>query len=337
MKIPFLLSFCWLTLSFFSGRPVHAEPPATPCVQAEELVRRGLKLRLNHQDQEALDLVIRAERLCSSSRIVAQRGLAEQALGQWLEAEAHVDQALSAKDDPWIAKHRHELEEAYLAIGDHLGQLQVELETPGAKEAELLVDGERIATLPLSAPLPLRAGSVIVAVQAPGHAPVSRPVVIPARGLARERFVLVPLLAPRPEVAAPQPVVVEKAPKRTVGTWRVLGGVGVALGGLALGMGVAGHVVREQNSRAWNADVACVTAPLDVEAPPLCQTRLERVALGQRLALAGYIGGGVLAAGGVVLLALPARWLPQLGKEKQRVVLVPHLGSTLGLVVSGLF
>jgi hypothetical protein len=52
-----------------------------------EMVEKGVQLRREHRDAEALEQFRQADKLNPAPRIKAQIGLAEQALAQWVEAE----------------------------------------------------------------------------------------------------------------------------------------------------------------------------------------------------------------------------------------------------------
>src|ERR1044071_3638585 len=82
-----------------AGATARADP------SSGEMVDKGIQLRREHRDAEALAQFKRAEQLNPAPRIKAQIGLAEQALGQWVEAERDLNLALSANEDPWIADH----------------------------------------------------------------------------------------------------------------------------------------------------------------------------------------------------------------------------------------
>jgi hypothetical protein len=71
--------------------------------------------------------------------VTAQIGMAEHALGLWVEAERHLVTALGAVADPWIQRHRQELETSLRIVRDHLGWLELR----DVEEATTLrIDGE---------------------------------------------------------------------------------------------------------------------------------------------------------------------------------------------------
>lgn len=316
------------------------------------------------QDEAALGEFRQANELCPSGRALAQMGLAEQALGQWLPAEEHLQQALD-KAEPWIRQRRAVLQRALRAVRQHVGQLEVVIGQPIAEEVTLLVNGENVGTLPLAAPVHLVAGTVTITVTALRHKPVVREAVIAAGELARETVELVRLPPPpRPAPREEKPAVAEE-PARAVppeavavvpaatgeapvggntgghgqGKGRLLRRVGIAglvLGVAGLGAGVAGHVLREQGARAWNADPACINADLEALPAP-CDERLRRVTMGQALALGGYVAGGVVVAAGVVLLALPSRVTERMDRALHGRVGLVAGAQAWGAIWSGTF
>lgn len=162
------------------------------------ILRRGVELRQQGRDEAALQEFRRAYQLSPEPRVIAQVAVAEQAVGHWVAASNHIGQALAASADPWIQRNRATLEQARQEIERHVGRLLV---TGGVTGAEVFVDGERVATLPMTA-VTVLAGSGVMEVRAQGFAPVSRTVRVAAGETARERVVLAPVQ--RAAEAAPQ-------------------------------------------------------------------------------------------------------------------------------------
>jgi tetratricopeptide (TPR) repeat protein len=180
-------------------------PGVTEVAESDALILEGLKLREQGKDSEALAVFVRAQELAPTPRALAQRALAEQALGQWAQAEAHLREALAATDDPWITRHRQALDGALAVIGDHLGYLQV---NGGLAGAELRLDGQPAGTLPLAAPLRVVVGRPLLEVALAGYYPVRREITIKAGSLSTEIVELValpqhPTVASAPGEAAP--------------------------------------------------------------------------------------------------------------------------------------
>src|SRR5258708_10427967 len=73
---------------------------------ADALLRRGVQLRREHRNGEALDVFQRAVAVSPTPTARAQVALAEEALGRWVEAELDLGAALGTVDCSWIAKNR---------------------------------------------------------------------------------------------------------------------------------------------------------------------------------------------------------------------------------------
>ena len=186
-------------------------------------------------------------------------GLAEQALGRWIDGEAHLARALEAGQDPWIAKYRGTLESSRAEIGKHLGSLYV---TGGPEGAELRLDGQPVGTLPLRRPLRLPLGTFSLEASVGGHVVVARAVSI-AAGLTAHEDLSAPAAAPASPAAAPAPVAVstresardEGPPEAASGRRRL---AWVAVGG-AVALAAAGGVVLflgNRDARSYNTTCA---------------------------------------------------------------------------------
>lgn len=97
--------------------------PAAAQEDADSLIHRGVEMRRQGHDAEALDTFTRALAIQASPRALAQVALAEQALGQWVAAESRLVAALANEDDPWIAGNREPLEAALATIRRHLAAI----------------------------------------------------------------------------------------------------------------------------------------------------------------------------------------------------------------------
>jgi hypothetical protein len=154
----------------------------------ESLVHKGVELRRQGKEREALEMFQRAAKIKETPRVSAQMGFAEQSLGKWVDAEAHLKAALAAETDPWIVKNRSVIQEAQRTVALHLGSLEVWGDPVGA---EILVDGQPAGTLPSSGAIRLPLGEVTVTVRQPGYAEVTRVVQVRvAGGLMRENVTL---------------------------------------------------------------------------------------------------------------------------------------------------
>src|SRR3569832_91379 len=68
----------------------------------DAVIARGVALRKEGDDQAARDLFMKVYERSHSARAAGQLGLAEQALGRWEEAEAHLREALRSPNDSWF-------------------------------------------------------------------------------------------------------------------------------------------------------------------------------------------------------------------------------------------
>jgi hypothetical protein len=301
--IQLLLSIILLTWSSNAAAAGHKKSESSDAGSEAALMRKGLDLRQKGQDEAALQEFRRAYELSKTGHALAQIALAEQALGRWLEAESHLTEALTRRES-WIGKNKKHLDQALNDIQGHLGSLEL----PGeAKDGTVKVDGVQMATLPLTAPLRVPAGSIALEVQAPGYLPILRNVV-PARGLAREQltFVAVPVAKPLPLVILPpQPPVgtvaeVAEKPLAARPTWGPARTVGVILGVAALGAlgtGVAFNVIHENRASSYKSN----NCEKD-NAPANCQSQYDSVHQAGYIMVGGYVGGAVLAGLATYLL-----------------------------------
>lgn len=284
---------------------------------AESLLRRGIEQRRRGEDTEALASFQAAHELDPTPRAKAQIGLAEQALGRWLDADKHLGEALSAGVDPWIVKNREALEGARATVEKHLGWLSV---TADAEGAELWIDGARRGSLPLSSPVRLVAGTAVVEVRAPGHEPVQRRVEVTAGATSRETFTLT-RARPAPPPEAPKTPAAPAARPSLVLPLSFLG-AGTAL----VAGGVASHVVATHNADVYNDDQRCFIAPLTRD--ERCGAQRTAAEVGRGIAIGAYVLGGLSLGAGVYFLVVRRAARPP------RVACSPSLG---GLVCSGRF
>jgi len=170
---------------------------------AEAIILKGLQLRTEGRDREALAEFQRAAALKETPRGTAQIGLAEQALGLWVDAEDHLKHAVEQDGDPWIQKNRRVLEDALSEVKSHLGTVEI-WGTP--EGAEVLLGGKPIGKLP-NARTRVPAADIQLLVRLGGYVDVSRVLQVPKRGHVREHVELVPLPTEpaRPVAAAAEP------------------------------------------------------------------------------------------------------------------------------------
>lgn len=294
-----------LVLALLAGL-LGAPRVASAEVPADVLIRRGVELRREGKNAEALELFREAHAAEPTPRARAQIALAEQALGLWIDAERDLVAALAALDDPWIRKNRASLEGALGVITSRLAFLDVTTTEAGAT---LWVNGTRTSTLPRARPLRVVAGELRLELAKPGFEGLRRTIEVSPGMTAREVMPLVPsrvaavatasvastMSLERPTPLDPPPRV---EPRRApLAGWAALGG-----GALLVATGVVGHVVYETNAAVWNDDARCLvgTATRD----ETCGAYGDRAEAARVAAIAGYgLGLAAVIVGAVVVLA----------------------------------
>ena len=156
----------------------------TAASEADAAISKGVELRRQGKNEEALEQFQKAFRLAPTPRAKAQIGLAEQAIGRWADAERDLGEALAEAGDPWITRQRLVLSEAMNVIRQHVGGLTIKGEPAGAV---VELDGEAVGVIPL-AERHVTAGEVVVTVRAPGYVSVTRKVYVTSGQLAAEIF-----------------------------------------------------------------------------------------------------------------------------------------------------
>jgi hypothetical protein len=315
---------------------VLAWPSSVWGADADELIREGVALRRKGDDLGALQRFQQAFQTDKSARVVAQIGLAEQALGRWVLAHEHLSQALAAKADPWMQKNRGVIEEALNLVSDHLGKIEI---LGGSPNAEVRIDGALRGTLPLAGPLLMSIGTVTIDISAPGFFPLQRTAVVRARQTTRESFDPLAPIPNRDRVASAATPTASKLDSPPTSTSEIVPPLGNAaseeatssdappegasdssssrrrsfkwiawgLGGGALGLGIFGWL--QQNSAADDFASGCFKDSMGtVQMLPgsktmvaQCRDLEDRVDSNFRLEVIGLVGAGVFAGTGLVL------------------------------------
>jgi hypothetical protein len=286
--------------------PVRAAEP-------EALVEKGLELRRNRRDAEALALFREAYLARPVPRTRAQIALAEQALGMWVEAERDLQLAL-AVEDAWIASHRETLRKARETIERHLGTLAVNAD---AARAKLWVQGVEIGELPIRA-LRVVAGAVRLEVRAEGYQTATRSVEVAPGATVVESFELEPIAHPAASLpasgspdaaganvlsratesapaakAAGTPLPQGADPRRTF-AWAALGTAGAFLSGA-----VAAQIISQESATRYNDDRHCFYG--DLSRDERCGVYRGQSEAAQTLANVGYVAAGALGVASAIL------------------------------------
>ena len=282
----------------------HAAQPS----EVEDLIRRGGDLRKKGQDARALPLYQKAYELARTPRTAAQLGLVEGQLGYRLDAEAHLTEALTAHDDPWVARYRAVLEQQLRKVKSGIGEVVIAGSPEGA---EAFVNGQRRGTLPLGRPVRLVAGAATIELRAPGFTTASKTVTVTAERAEHVTLNLVSVEAPRIAASELAPAPAAATTTADAGepgggsNWPSYGLIGAGLA--SAGAGVYWLVTRD----------ACGSLPPGA----MCRTSPRSAAPGWVL-----VGAGAAAvAGGIVLY------------HRRDVQVGLAVSSTVALVVKGSF
>lgn len=278
--------------------------------QVEQFLRRGVALRQQGRDVDALEAFLRARELSDEPRVLAQVALAEQALGRWVDAAQHLRAATAREDDPWIRRNTAALAGARDEIMRHVGGLRVR--GPGAR-GELRVDGSRVATLPAGEASVVLAGSREIEVREAGTTPWRRRVDVAAGALTE-----VEVPAQASETPVPQGFV---SPSRSRGgAQRTAGWSLVGVSALGLGAGFYGLLARDAAQRDFDGDPQCQGGGA---LPTVCRDRVDTADTMNAVMIAGFVSAGVLVATGVALVATA----PSSRAAVTRLVCAPGLRS----------
>ncbi len=302
-----------VALTLLAAR-AHAEGGA-----ADDAIARGIGLRRQHKDTEALAAFREAYVLSPTPRALAQVALAEAALERWVPAESDLLRALAAEDD-WIARQRPALQLALKEMQQHLSTLEVACAQP----AELWIDGALVTQLPTH-PLRVVARHIVLELHRVGFEIARREIDAPGGGVVREEVALEPLataVAPRPPLPATQPA--RDTSAQTTLAWVSAGAAAVFLAG-----GVAATLWGAAGANAFNGDSSCWSG---TKPGAHCSTDRSQVSTAEAVEAVGYPAAGLSALGSAVLfLSLPrsSRSAPQ-----ARTWCLPTLG---GLACGGTY
>jgi hypothetical protein len=247
-----------LVVSMFGAAVARAD-------DADALIKRGVELRRAGKDEAALEQFRRAYDVTPSPRALAQMGLAEQALGRWVDGEAHLVKALEAAQDPWIGKYRETLQSSRGEIARHLGWLLV---TGGPSGAQLRLDGRLAGTLPLDRPLRLPAATITLDAIADGHVLATRTVTVQPGETANEDLrppaasATAPPAVPRAAGLAASggsPTDLTASPKRATGDHRTLAWISTGTAVAAAITGGALLYLGNRDASEYNSRKDCTT------------------------------------------------------------------------------
>jgi hypothetical protein len=214
-------------------------PPAAraagPETEADVLIARGLELRRQEKQTDALDLFQRAHTIAPSPRTLGQLGLVEASLQLWAAAEGHVSAALATPNDPWVRTNRDFLARALATAKDHVGELEI----IGPAGTEISIDGKAAGSLPAMPVIRRSEGQTVVTAAGVGFKDFAKTVSIAGGARTSLAIVLDPVDSrPAAAVAPPVPLMTSPPPSPAAESqprsWKTWTGGALAAAGAGL-------------------------------------------------------------------------------------------------------
>jgi hypothetical protein len=292
------------------------ESRALAAEDVEQLIQQGNQMRREGDNEGAYRMFSRAYALSKTPRTTAQMGLCEYALLRFVDAEAHLAEALRARNDAWIVSKRADLKRSLDEVRSLLGWLEVVGRPEGA---EVEISGRTVGKLPLREPVRLPSGEVYLRVSREGYTSFRRAVLVPPGSSARvvidlDRMDLPPgVSAPVSENRAsdgPPPAIDVRTSASGANSWRwpaawVSGGAAALLAGA----GVWGWLVHDGKVKDFDAikqpgtnSPRCSTAASE-SGGGQCPVLLAEANQAKTIAVGAFVGAGVAAVLATVFFA----------------------------------
>ena len=278
---------------------------------AEAHITRGLELRRQRRDEDALAEFRAAYTLQKSGRALAQVALAEDAIGLWVEAEDAFEGVLSTNDDPWVEKWREQLATELRNLQTHLSDLDLNVSPP---TAEVRLNGVLSHPHAATATFRVVSGRVLVEVNAAGFESARRVLAVPPRARVAAKIALEASAAPPESEAPARPPLVVATPALRPATPssggeptsvpRVLALSALGLAGAAFVTGTVGAIERTSALNTYNNNVQCDYG--GVPRSVRCAGAASDFDKFTAVMTVGYVTAAVAAlTGGVLALTLP--------------------------------
>ncbi len=292
--------------------PASARADSSP---ADEAIQRGVALRRDHKDADALAEFRHAYALDGSARALAQIALAEASLEQWVDAERDLTRSL-ASEDPWVERQRPVLKLTLKEIDDHLGTLQV-LAPPGA---DLRLDGDGYGAAGPFMRVPAK--HLVLEIRAAGFEPDRREIDVPPNEVVRVSVALERARVAADSPRSPSPLAPIAVAPPTMKTARVGAWVASGVAAFFSVTGVAFAAYAADRAVHYNNNDECGDAPGSPRSTR-CAGYASQFQVAQAAELISFTLAGASAATAVVLFLLH----PRGEAGHARVRLVPTTGG----------
>ena len=234
---------------------VSSSASAQETAEVEAILKRGIQLRREGQDEAALAVFQEAEAQAPNSvRVLLHVATAAQAASKWLLADEYLRKADSHNNDPYYQRYRAEIDEVRNTTAQRVGHFRAVGEPSGA---EVILNGQVVGTLPMENPKTLEAGTYVLEVNKAGFYRLRRPISVPGGVLTRETVQL-------NERTGAEPVGegTGNSPAEPPSFW-ASSGMTWTLAGVAAAAGITSGVsffLRERAATHWNDNGRCLSS-----------------------------------------------------------------------------
>lgn len=303
-----------LTASLASTSPASAADP-----EVEARFKSGVELFKEADFRAALVEFRRAYEKSKNPKILYNIAQCEYQLTDYVAALATFERYL--KDAASVIDHarRVEVEEELPKLRARIASVTVRTNVPGARVS---IDDEPVATTPLSAPIPLNPGPHRILARKDGYAEALQRIEVAGGETPTVTLTLSELPSAR---TAEKPAT---EPESSGSALRTTGIIVGAVGLVTLGVGTAFGL----SAKSKNDDAASMCSGLECR-DPRALTLTDEARSQATISTFGFVAGGALLAGGVVLYLVAPK-----SESKTALHVAPRVGmNTAVLSLGGTF
>ncbi len=271
---------------------------ATDMAARQVLIDQAREARERGDHQAALGLAERAAkiRMTPSLRLFVAREQGD--LGQVADAYANAQRCgFEAEHDTGALAREQTMQlcrELEKALAPRVGRLVLDVPAP-PPGLRVTIEGRELNEAALGIPYVVKPGTIAIEARAPGHLPFRSTLDVVSGQTVRVAMTLVP------EATPPKPLPIVETPARDPEPRRARPNAGLLIAGGGLVLAAAGTLAwlradAEYRNRENTCQQGC--SPQQVEAS------IDRIRPLDRLATAGWIVGGLMAAGGLIHYSL---------------------------------